>query len=239
MATSATIPMIGPNGEIGQVTSDRADAAQAAGFKPAVKMQGPDGNQSYVAQDRVDAARQSNYAVTPDNPGVQRMATPQGKLTYALPGEADAFKASGHVPIADSGNFRVDPLEGEAPTDTMARAAAIAKNLPPDVMKKAIESEGKTMTAKRIATNLVAAPIIGAVGAAGLVGGSEALGAGSAALGETELGQLISSSPRLYAEYLLKHSVAPVAGEVLKGAAKVAIGTGLSYMGLSWLKKVL
>src|SRR5689334_9794003 len=64
-----------------------------------VKMTAPNGNSVTVDRPKVDEMRKQNYAVSADNPGAVRMATPQGQLTYALPGEVESFKASGHVPI--------------------------------------------------------------------------------------------------------------------------------------------
>jgi hypothetical protein len=125
-----------------------------------INMITPEGNQVVVPQNKVDDMRKQNYAVSPDNPGVQRMATSQGQLTYALPDEVEKFKSSGHVPIQDNGYFEVTPLPGEESTDTMARAAAIAKNLPPDVMQKAIDAEKKTFTAKNLFKATVVAPVV-------------------------------------------------------------------------------
>jgi hypothetical protein len=152
---------------------------QAATGTAPINMVGPDGSHVQVPANRVDEMRSKNFAITPQ-PGVQRMASPQGQLTYALPDEVDKFKASGHVPIEDSGNFTVMPLPGEDNTETMARAATIAKNLPPDVMKQAIAAEAKTITAKRLAANLIGGPI-----AAGIV-----LPAAMAGTGE-----LVASAP--------------------------------------------
>jgi hypothetical protein len=84
------------------------------------------------------------------NDGV-RMITPNGEITYALPEEVNKFHSSGHVVLKDNGYFQIDPLDGETPQDTYARAAKIAKNLPPDVIQKAIDAEKKTWTAKRFA----------------------------------------------------------------------------------------
>ena len=151
MSTPAQVPMLDQHGNPGLVDADKVQAAQSQGYQPAVKMQSPNGSMGYVAQDKVSAARQNNFSVTADNPGVQRMATPQGQLTYALPSEVDQFKASGHVPIDDNGSFHVEPLPGEDNTDTMARAATIAKNLPPEVMKKAIDAEKQHNSAGRVA----------------------------------------------------------------------------------------
>jgi hypothetical protein len=112
--------------------------------------------------------------VTPDN-GV-RMITPDGEITYALPEEVDRFRASGHVLLKDNGYYQVDPLPDENMAETMARAARIAKNLPPEVSQQAIASEKKMITPKRIAATLVAGPAIGVAGTAALVGAGELIG---------------------------------------------------------------
>jgi hypothetical protein len=224
--------MIDHNGQAGMVDADKVQAATANGFKPAVKMLGPNGDAGYVSEDKVSAARQNNFAVHADNPGVQRMATPEGQLTYALPSEVNAFKASGHVPIDDSGNFRVDPLEGEDNTDTMARAAKIAKNLPPEVMKQAIAAEQKTHTAKRIAANLVAAPLV--IGAAAPVAlaapgiAADAAAAANATPAAISAGRAIGTA----AGSPLGQFVIKEGGKyLLRAAATAGLGT---VAGLAW-----
>lgn len=236
MSTPAQLPMIDDKGNAGLVSSDRVEAAQAAGFKPAVKMIGPDGSAGYVAQDRVDAARQAKFAIAPQ-PGVQRMATPEGQLTYALPAEVDKFKASGHVPIQDNGNFRVEPLDGESNTDTMARAAKIGKNLPPEVMKQAIEAEKSTFTSGRIAANLVAGPAIAGAGLTAAAGAGVAGAAAGDAIASVPEMQYILSSPRLYMQWLLANP--EVRSALVKGAIKGATTLGLSAVGAKYLSKFL
>jgi hypothetical protein len=89
---------------------------------------------------------------------------------------------------------------------------------------------------------------VGAAGAetlASLTGTSEAAAgakAGLTALGETETMQLIKSSPRLYAEWVLKHPATKQAA--IKAAVKVgtgaasAIGAGGAYAAYKWLSKL-
>ena len=113
-------PMIATDGTPRMIPNDGVSDATNAGYKPATKMIDPQGTPRWVPTEAVDQARSSNWAVA-SQPGVTRMATPQGQLTYALPNEVEAFKKSGHVPIDDTGNFRVDPLPGEYNTDTMQR----------------------------------------------------------------------------------------------------------------------
>src|SRR6185437_3603825 len=64
------------------VPPEMVESAKGAGWSSAYKMQGPQGEMKWVPEAQVSQARQANYAVTPDNAGVQRMATPQGQLTY-------------------------------------------------------------------------------------------------------------------------------------------------------------
>lgn len=242
------VPMIGPNGPV-QVAADRADAAQAAGYKSAYKMTGPDGSPAYVAADRVDAARQANYAVAPDNPGVQKMVTPDGKITYAMPNEVSQFEASGHTKIAPDGRFEVKPLPGEYNTDTMRRAVNVGRALGPEQMQKSAQAEQNWWTSKEglkdEAAGAVNLGLTGAETIGALTGGSEAgaaVKAGARALGETETLQLIKSSPRLYAEWVLKHPATQQAA--VKAAAKVAggaasaIGVGGMYAAYKWLTKL-
>lgn len=80
------------SGQPGQVTLDFSKAEPTV-----VSMVGPQGDKQQVPVENVTAMRQKNYAVTPDNPGVTKMSSPEGKTTYALPSEVDQFKASGHV----------------------------------------------------------------------------------------------------------------------------------------------
>lgn len=192
---------------------------QVSGTTP-IAMIGPNGEQKQVPISQVDAMRQQKFAIAPQ-PGVQRMATPDGQLTYALPGEVDKFKASGHVPIQDNGYYQVEPLPGEYGVDTMARAAKIAKNLPPDVIKQGIEAEKKTFTAKRIAANLIGGPVVaGVVLPAAIAGGGELAGAGAEAA--PVIKQALTSEPAIKAYTW-------AGKKVLEGA-----GLGVGYKILKW-----
>lgn len=247
--TQPMVAMIDPKGQAVNVAADRAFAAQAFGYKNAFKMQGPDGSQNYVAQDRVDAARQANYAVSPDNPNVQKMVTPDGRITYALPDEVQKFQASGHTKIAPDGRFEVQPLPGEESTDTMQRAANVAKALGPEGMEQSLKAERNWWVSKEgLKDEAAGAANVGLAGAetlatiAGVSGTAQAAKLGLTALGETETMQLIKSSPRLYAEWVLKHPQTRQA--IIKGAVKVgggaasAIGAGAVYQAYKWLSKL-
>jgi hypothetical protein len=238
--------MLDQNGNAGMVDADKVDAATASGFKPAVKMIGPDGSPGYVSQDKLDQARQLNYAVAPDHPGAQKMVTPDGRITYALPNEVQQFEASGHTKIAPDGRFEVKPLPGEDSTQTMQRAVNVGRALGPEQMQKSMQAEKNWWTSKEgmkdEAAGLVNVAGAGAETMAALTGGSAAAQgakAGMQALGETETMQLIKSSPRLYAEYLLKHpATAQTVGKVASGALK-AVGAGGAYAAYKWLSKVM
>lgn len=241
------LPMIGPDNKPVNVAADRAQAAQAAGYKPAVKMTGPDGSANYVAQDRVDAARQSNFAVAPDHPGAQKMVTPDGRITYALPNEVQQFEASGHTKIAPDGRFEVRPLPGEDSTATMQRAVNVGRALGPQGMDKAMTAERNWWTSKEgmkdEAAGLVNVAGAGAETMAALTGGSAAaqgVKAGASALGETETMQLIKSSPRLYAEWVLKHPATKAAAVSIgkKLLWHAGIGGGGTILALKWLGKL-
>lgn len=246
---SQMVPMLGPKGETVQVASDRVPAAQAAGYKSAYKMTGPDGSPAYVAEDRVGAARQANYAVAQDNPNVQKMVTPDGRLTYALPGEVSQFEASGHTKIAPDGRFEVKPLPGEDNTDTMKRAVNVGRALGPEQMQKSAQAEQNWWTSKEGLTDeakgLFNVTAAGAETLSALAGGSEVGAAGKVglkALGETETMQLIKSSPRLYAEWVLKHpetqKLAIKTAAKVGGGAASAIGAGGIYAAYKWLTKL-
>lgn len=241
------VPMIGPQGPV-NVSADRVEAAQAAGYKSAYKMTGPDGSANYVAEDRVPAARQANYAVAPDNPNVQKMVTPDGRVTYALPGEVSQFEASGHTKIAPDGRFEVKPLPGEDNTDTMRRAVNVGRALGPEQMQKSAQAEANWWVSKEGLKDEAAGALnVGAAGAetlatiAGVSGTATAAKAGMAALGETETMQLLRSSPKLYAEWLLKNNVKQVAVAGAKKAAAGAAGAagaGGVYAAYKWLKSL-
>jgi hypothetical protein len=242
--------MLDQQGNPGMVDADKFDAATASGFKPAVKMVRPDGAPGYVSQDKVDAARQSNFAVAPDHPGAQKMVTPDGKITYALPNEVQQFESSGHTKIAPDGRFEVRPLPGEDSTQTMQRAVNVGRALGPEQMKQSVQAEKNWWTSKEGLKDEAAGLVnVGAAGAetmAALTGGSAAAQgakAGLSALGETETMQLIKSSPRLYAEYLLKHPATAQAAQKIAvkaaGGALTAIGAGGAYAAYKWLSKLV
>lgn len=241
MSTAAQIPMMDKSGNPGMVDSSKAADALASGYEPAIKMIGPDGNQGYVAQSKVDAARSSKFAIAPDS-GVP-MVTPKGEMTFALPNEVEKFEQSGHTLIKPDGSFEVKPLEGEANTDTMDRAARVVKAMTPEMKQKAIDAEAKTFTAKRIAASLVAGPAAGAA-TLGVLAAPAAISAGATALNASPAAISVGTA-------LGKAMGSPTGQMILKQVGKKAIGTAGtiigSYgaaklgaaLGVKWLQRLL
>lgn len=56
MSTSATVPILGPDGQVRSIPQDQASAALAAGGKNVTKMLDPEGTARWVPHDQVDAA---------------------------------------------------------------------------------------------------------------------------------------------------------------------------------------
>jgi hypothetical protein len=143
----------------------------------------------------------------------------------------------------------VRPLPGEDSTATMQRAVNVGRALGPEQMQQSMQAEKNWWTSKEGMKDEAAGLVnVGAAGAetlASLTGTSEAAAgakAGLTALGETETMQLIKSSPRLYAEWVLKHPATKQAA--IKAAVKVgtgaasAIGAGGAYAAYKWLSKL-
>lgn len=65
MSTPATIPMIAPNGQSGDIPIAKLQDAQGAGFKVAVTMRAPDGTQGYIPADRVHDAAGAGFKMVP------------------------------------------------------------------------------------------------------------------------------------------------------------------------------
>jgi hypothetical protein len=212
-------------------------------------MLGKDGKTVRVAPSQVADMRKGNYAVQPDNPGAQKMVTPDGQITYALPGEVDSFRQSGHTLIHPDGNFQVQPIrvrpstltDGgmETPDETMSRAANVAKALGPQGMDKATTAEKNWWTSKEglsdEAAGLVNVGTAGAETLATLAGGSgtaQAAKAGLSALGENAEIQMLKSSPRLYAEHFLKNNVKQAVKATVKATAKEAANNPIRTAGI-------
>src|SRR5258707_4889469 len=199
-------------GETRMIPPDQVESAKGAGLVTSVKMLGKEGDSRWIPPSQVAAARQSNYSVAPDDPGAQLMITPGGQKTYALPNEVDNFKKSGHTLIHPDGQFRVEALPGEDQTETYQRARNVVNALTPEEQQKAMAAEKDWWTSKEglkdEAAGLANVGLTTAETLATITGVSEAASLGKAGLrvlGETVTMQLIKSSPRLYAEWLLKH----------------------------------
>jgi hypothetical protein len=121
---------------------------------PSVKMVGPDGSTQQVAPANVAAMRQKNFALTPDNPGVQKVATADGKIAYVLPSEVTTFEDNGATHILPDGRFTVKNLRSDGSEfpdsvpDVRERAVNVVKALGPEDTSKAIEAEKKYWTSK-------------------------------------------------------------------------------------------
>lgn len=192
--TPATVVMLDPNGNPGEVPAEKASSAQASGYTPAVKMQGPDGSLGYVAQDKVAAARQSNFAVTPDNPGMQKMVSPKGEVNYVLPSETQSFQRAGHTRINPDGSFYLQNIPGEDPLAEQQRYVRVKAALTPQ------EQAGANRAAlKEFATTGVEAGVDTALGVAGASGAGEALPAAEKVLQltESQLGKFAEAYPHL------------------------------------------
>jgi hypothetical protein len=227
----------------------------ATNSKP-VKMVGPSGSVITTTANNVQSYRRSNFMVSPDNPGVSKLVTPAGRITYALPDEVNDFVKSGHTLINKDGTFNVAPLPGEYNTDTMNRATKVMGALSDAEKQKAIDNESHPYDPRptsmggsgiegvgRLATAGVAAPVAAtAVTGTALAGGAELLGAGQAALGETELYQLYKSSPALFREYALNQAKQMLTSEATRQAGLQIlkkVGTGVAVgAGLKWFKDI-
>lgn len=227
------------------IPKSQVDAAAGIGWKPASKMIGTKGEVKWIPNDQVDAARNAKepFQLHPDSG--QKMVTPDGKITYALPEEVDKFKASGHTKIMPDGRFEIQALPGEDQADTYKRAANVAKALGPQQMEKSKKAEEDWWTSKEglkdegkglANVGLTVADTLGTI-----TGGSELAAAGKAglkALGRTEVMQLMRSSPKLYAEWLIKNpaarkAVADIGLKSIKGLGYI----GGAYEAGKWLYK--
>jgi hypothetical protein len=175
-----------------------------------VKMVGPKGEVISVQPQGLSEARANGYAVHPDNPGVTRFVNPDGKVAYALPTEVDAFKKGGSTQINPDGSFDLQAIFGEDPLEEQKRYQRVREALTPQEKTNANNAELKQ--AAKAGAGAALATAGGVVGAQALSAGMEA---GGTALANSEAGQLFASSPKLYAEYLLKQGI--------KGVGKYAL----------------
>jgi hypothetical protein len=119
-----------------------------------VAMVGPDGTKQQITPANVASMRQKNFALSPDNPGVQKVATADGKLAYVLPNEVINFEDNGATHILPDGRFTVKNLRSDGSEfpdsvpDVRTRAVNVVKALGPEETHKAIEAEKKYWTSK-------------------------------------------------------------------------------------------
>lgn len=191
-----------------------------------VTMVGPDGTKQQVAPANVAAMRQKNFALTPDNPNVQKMATADGKLAYVLPNEVTSFEDNGATKILPDGRFTVKNLRSDntefpdSIPDVRTRAVNVIKALGPEETHKAIQAEQKYWTSKE-----------------GLK--EEAKGLGNVAL--VGGGTMATLAAPAVAARVLAPSVVPVAGGVGFGgaAASEIAGPSLATQAATWVGRQL
>ncbi|HEX3093055.1 MAG TPA: hypothetical protein VHW72_10565, partial [Candidatus Angelobacter sp.] len=195
-----------------------------------VSMVGPQGEKQQVPTEQVAAMRQKNFAVTPDTPGVAKAVDYQkGSVNYILPQEADQFHAAGHAIVQPDGSIRypiIRDKNGVISQDPLEEQKSRQK------VYEALNADEKTRNqsferneALKAGVNATIATASGVTGASSLASAAELGQAGLAKLGETEAVQLFRSSPKLYAEYLLKNVAAPAAKKAAIEALKHPIRT--------------
>src|SRR6267142_762568 len=79
----------------------------------AVRVIDKDGNVTNAPETQLPVYRARGMMPTADNPGAQKMITPNGGVTYAMPSEVDRFRASGHVAIDSQGR----PIPSQSESD--------------------------------------------------------------------------------------------------------------------------
>lgn len=107
-APASTVPMISPDGQIGDIPVDQADKAATAGFKHAVDMVSPDGQKGTIPTENAEAAQKAGFRVAGPTPDMQ--ASPN-VLTQARNTFTDTSKALPQTPGSDEEAVR----EGSTP----------------------------------------------------------------------------------------------------------------------------
>lgn len=144
-----------------------------------VSMVGPNGETQQVPADNVAQMRQKNFSVTPDNPGVQKMVSPQGQVNYVLPSEAQSFQRAGHTRINPDGSFYLQNIPGEDPLAEQQRYQRVQAALTPQ------EQSGQNRAAiKEFATTGAEAGVATGLGVAGATASPAVIGASVAAIGK-------------------------------------------------------
>lgn len=186
---------------------------------PPVSMVGPNGEKASVKMDQVPDMRSKKYMVSPDHPGAIKFTSPEGdKLTYALPGEEQDFKKTGHTMIRPDGTFDLQNKPGEDPLDEAKRQQRVYKLLTPDENKSQLSFE---------ATEGAKTGVKAAIATASAMPAAKVVSSVAGAAGASEAAELFASNPKLYTEYLAKlaaKQAAKHAPEIIKGAAKIGLG---------------
>lgn len=160
-------------------------------------------------------------------PAGQKLVSPEGKVVYAQSDEQTAaLKAKGHTLVNPDGSFYLQNIPGEDPLEEEKRRQRVYSALTPQEKSGAIKNE-----LREARSAMTDAALYTASG----VSGASSLGAGLSALGETEALQLLKSSPKLYAEYLLKSPAAKtVAKQGVKLLLKQSVNIGLAGKIFGW-----
>ena len=193
-------------------------AAQHGGWTAGtVKMIGPQGqtrtfNRGDVGPNYLNQARAKGWAVTPDTPDAQKMVTPGGQVTYAMPDEIGTFEQSGHRRI-DAQGRKLPTMEESAAANDRMNALSGMTGMPTPNMTPEQRQDFASGKAAGHASGMVTIPIV--------AGGASAPAVGTAirAAAATPLGQQIMRDSLHYA---------------VKGAA-----AGLGWkLGGKWLGKI-
>lgn len=219
---------------------DSLSVLKAVSGTTPINMVGPKGEKQQVAPPDVASMRQKNFAVTSDNPNVQKMATADGKIAYVLRNEVTSFEDNGATQILPDGRFTVKNLRSDGSEfpdsvpDVRTRAVNVIKALGPEETHKAIEAEKKYWTSKEglkeeakglgnvaivgggTAAALAAPAIAARVFAPSVVPVAGGVGFGGAAAGEIAGPSLASRAATWVGRQLLQHGVqAAVGGGIL------------------------
>jgi hypothetical protein len=147
-----------------------------------VRVIGKDGNVSTVPESQLPVYRARGMMPAADNPGAQKMITPNGDVTYAMPSEVQQFESSGHTKIMPDGKFEVKPLPGESAAEIMNRAVNVGRALGPQQMEQSRKAEQNWWVSKEglkdEGKGLANVALAGAGTMASLVGGGEAAAGG-------------------------------------------------------------
>lgn len=235
MATTP-IPMISPDySSVKLVPPEQVEDAKAQQWEPAAKMVGPDGAKKVVPASQVFQARQSQFAVTADSPGAQKMVSPGGQVNYVLPDEVQQFKSAGHTLIAPDGSFNLQNIRGEDPLAEQQRYQRVRKALTPQEQSGATKAEAIDAAKSGVSAALATA---GGVSGAGTLGAltdptaiASTVGTGiTDAAGNEITKDIIQSGPSLLRQGATKVAELALKHKITTGAVGYAV---LKQMGLN------